>query len=294
MKLLELKDYDLYQQYYRRCNYSLSNYNFYNMLMFASWVEVSYVIDNDIMYLFGKYQNEYYAYMPLCGNDRFVEGLLFIKEYLNNLNCKVKFACFDEEHYHQVLKIFKTCNANSTYDSSDYVYDFVSLQTFSGKKMQKKRNLINNFLKNYEYQWEKIDDIEKVKEFNDWWFDNHHQMYLDHDLKATNYILDNYDKCFGVSGIVIKVDEKVIGYIIGSMLNENTIQIHIQKANDEYIGIYQLLFKTYFSMYSNIKLVNLEDDLGLENLRHSKESYHPVMLINKYQICTNKGEMNLV
>jgi hypothetical protein len=46
---------------------------------------------------------------------------------------------------------------------------------------------------------------------------------------------------------------------------------------------------TFINLYSwrhayGFEYVNLEQDLGIEGLRRSKESYHPVRMVNKYTI----------
>ena len=62
---------------------------------------------------------------------------------------------------------------------------------------------------------------------------------------------------------------------------------HIEKANRLYKGAYQVLikeFSTYLSKQYNIKIINREDDLGLEGLRKNKISYNPKYFIEKANI----------
>ena len=69
------------------------------------------------------------------------------------------------------------------------------------------------------------------------------------------------------------------------MLKEDTVCVHIEKANPDIKGLYPAINKIFLSEeYPQVKFVNREDDLGLENLRKAKMSYNPIELIEKYTI----------
>ena len=60
---------------------------------------------------------------------------------------------------------------------------------------------------------------------------------------------------------------------------------HVEKANTELRGLYNYLEKEFLlHSYPKTGFVNREDDMGLENLRRTKESMHPVRLERKYTI----------
>ena len=60
---------------------------------------------------------------------------------------------------------------------------------------------------------------------------------------------------------------------------------HVEKANTELRGLYNYLEKEFLlHSYPKTGFVNREDDMGLENLRRTKESMHPVRMERKYTI----------
>ena len=99
-----------------------------------------------------------------------------------------------------------------------------------------------------------------------------------------NDILTNYNDLPFV-GITLKVNNEVIGYTIGEIVNE-TLMVHVEKADKYYEGSFptiQKLFSCYcLNKYPYLKIVNREDDAGVEGLRKAKLSYHPEILLEKY------------
>jgi hypothetical protein len=89
----------------------------------------------------------------------------------------------------------------------------------------------------------------------------------------------------GLKGGAILIDGKVEAFTLGEPLNQNTVVIHIEKANPTYEGIYPLLNQAFLeNEWSGYTYINREQDLGEEGLRKSKESYFPHHMVNKYII----------
>ena len=78
--------------------------------------------------------------------------------------------------------------------------------------------------------------------------------------------------------------------IIGEILFD-TLYIHINKADKKYEGIYEFMNRVFIletvKNYPFLKYANMEEDVGDEGLRKSKLSYHPIVLLNKYNLNFN-------
>ncbi|MEG0368049.1 MAG: GNAT family N-acetyltransferase, partial [Coprobacillus sp.] len=97
-------------------------------------------------------------------------------------------------------------------------------------------------------------------------------------LLSSKHILE-----FEVGGIFI--NGQMEAFIIASRLKHSTIQIHVEKANKEIRGLYPAILKEMLEHhYPDEQYVNREEDMGLENLRKSKLSLHPIKMIQKYRI----------
>ena len=61
--------------------------------------------------------------------------------------------------------------------------------------------------------------------------------------------------------------------------------MHVLKADPNVAGLYQAMLHEFLEHEAgNFNYVNLEQDLGIEGLRKSKQSYHPIEMIKKYTL----------
>ena len=89
-----------------------------------------------------------------------------------------------------------------------------------------------------------------------------------------------------VYGTAILIDGKVEAFALGERLSSDTAVEHFEKANDEYRGLYQAICSEFCkALPEEIKFVNREEDMGLENLRQAKEALKPDHMDEKYSGC---------
>jgi uncharacterized protein len=174
-------------------------------------------------------------------------------------------------------------------DNSDYVYCVEHLAKLSGNRYHKKKNHINSFKKNYKFEYRDLNDeiIDSALALQEDWceFRNCSESPdLSQEDRAIFEALVHFD-ALQLKGGAILVDGKMEAFTIGEMLNPETVVIHIEKANPQIRGLYPMINKAFLShAWSNIKFVNREQDLGIEGLRHAKESYYPDHMVDKFDI----------
>ena len=88
--------------------------------------------------------------------------------------------------------------------------------------------------------------------------------------------------CLDYKMACIEINGKIEAFILGSMLNHNTVQIHVEKANNHIRGLYVAIFKYFLeNEFDDVLYVNREEDMGIESLRKAKQQLHPLKLLDQ-------------
>ena len=77
---------------------------------------------------------------------------------------------------------------------------------------------------------------------------------------------------------------RIVGFSLGEIIGD-TLFTHIEKADRDYEGCYQMLvaqFAQQFAPEGTVAFINREDDAGDLGLRASKLRYQPVALLEKF------------
>jgi len=169
-------------------------------------------------------------------------------------------------------------------DNFDYLYLRQDLATLEGKKYHKKRNHVNAFLNNYEYEERKFcsESFGDAYKILDTW---HAERGRDDDYIASKEALD---KCADLElcGYIVYANGKPAGYTMGESLQKGkTFVVHIEKAISEFKGIYQFINMGFAAMLpAHYLYINREQDLGNPGLRQAKMTYLPSGFVKKYRI----------
>lgn len=178
-------------------------------------------------------------------------------------------------------------------DWSDYLYLAEDLMNFRGKKYDGQRNHIHKFKKlfpDFAFQEITADNLPRVRAFYDdfaYRYEKPGDLAQEESDKVKELLL-NYD-IYGQFGGFLTTGGKIVAMSIGERVND-TLFVHIEKADIEYPGVYQVMvqeFLKHFAQEGDV-YVNREEDVGDEGLRRSKLSYHPVALLTKSTILVGK------
>lgn len=289
---LTLADRQLTEHYLALTDYRLSRYNFINLWMYNNWIPLFYCVKEDIMLCLSHYRDHYFSYMPLCAKERLPRAFELIEAMYHTCELPFIYACFEDEIADMILTRHPDFEKRPYRDSFDYIYEIERFRDFSGKKLQKKRNHLNNFYQtypNFEYQEINENNLPAVISYTKQWYQRHQGTFLQHDEVGNLEVLQNFPALAAEGGCLL-VDQKIIAFIIATYQRADTIQVNIEKASDEYRGSYQAILRELLKRkFTDVRYMNREDDLGLDNLRQAKMSYHPDILLGNYRICA-KGD----
>lgn len=186
---------------------------------------------------------------------------------------------------------FETLLLRSDRDGANYIYSSEELASLAGGKFQKKRNLLAQAQRAYEWTVEdvslnNIDDCSRV-------LDQMEAEDLVRTSAAKSEMLASRASLalfadLNLQGILIRVDSKPVALSLWEQQSPNTAVIHCEKASREYKGLYQVVnnesAKRLFAM--GYAYLNREDDGGNEGQRQAKLTYNPVEIRETFFCCT--------
>lgn len=291
MKELKLDDYSIIKPYLDLANYEGYNSNFVTMMMWNHEYHIQYEIHEHFVVMLHNYKGTQFWAMPFTSPQYYREAIDYMLEYSHKNQFEFIIDCAIDTVVEYIKPLYqdKLLFAR-TPENDDYVYDRMMLQTLSGKKMQKRRNHYNAFLKeNPDYIYRDLDlvnDFNMILECLNRWESEKEDLSesMTSEVKGIMYLLSSRHMLeFEVGGIFI--NGQMEAFIIASRLKHSTIQIHVEKANKDIRGLYPAILKEMLEHhFPDEQYVNREEDMGLENLKKSKLSLHPIKMIEKYRI----------
>jgi uncharacterized protein len=285
-------NFDLQENYLKRlvfCPVKTSDYSFINLWGWAQEYGLFWAWEEELVWI--KQTKPQTVFWPPVGNWVDID---WNNSLLNFNQEKIQFIRVPE----LLLKIWKKQLDDVIFeddrDQWDYLYSIIDLIDLKGNRFHKKKNLLNQFLKKYDYKYicfgkEMIDHVLAMQ--SEWcqWKD----CELNEALAAENRVIENvlnaWNKFERISGGAIFTDEKIVAYTLAEILSDDILLIHFEKGNPSYQGAYQAINQMFVSQLSQqakhtLKLVNRMQDLGDKGLRKAKLSYQPVDFIHKFKV----------
>jgi len=170
-------------------------------------------------------------------------------------------------------------------DNFDYLYRRQELADLSGRKFHKKKNLLNQFLKNHQGEGKPLLDeyAPAALELLQRW---HAERGDPGDYAEAREALERMDE-LQLCGGIYYLDNQAVGYTLGEELSGGaSFVIHFEKAVDldRYKGLYQFINTTFARILpQKYQTINREQDLGEPGLRQAKQSYNPVGFVKKFR-----------
>lgn len=287
LKPLTYQDYDLYQTYYKHANYEGYQTNFHSLMLWNRAYQTMYYASEHYLVTLMHYEDFYFWNLPLTTTEFLKEAIDDILEY-----CEIHHLPFLMDG---ILDVQETLLNNlyphrfsfqHSLDSQSYIYEAQPHRTLSGKKMQKRRNHFNAFMNTYEnkfiYRQVTKDDRDEIEMLLNTWQENKQGKYaIDYEKEGILSLIDLMP-ILDYKMSCVEIDGKIEAFIIGSMLNHNTVQIHVEKANNNIRGLYVAIFKFFLeNEFSDVLFVNREEDMGIESLRKAKQQLHPCKMLDQ-------------
>ena len=287
-KKIELADKDILTPYLQNADELTCEISFVNLLLWQSLYNNCYCIEDGILYL-KSYDDNIVTYSLPFGDIK--TGFEKIAAHTNTPYPDI--WAQEGARFNEFKRLYgKYYDITESRNEFDYIYNSADLINLSGKKYHSKRNHISAFSKRFNWHYEDITsgNIDKVRECASIWYaqsDDRMDDELKTEMRGVLLMLDNMN-FLNIKGGAIVIDDIVVAFTLGSAINKQIYNIHIEKAIAGYETAYTVINREFAARnLESFKYINREDDLGLEGLRKSKLSYKPEIILPKY-ICTKK------
>lgn len=270
-----------------------SDYNFVSLYSYNTkeFIEIS-VLQNNLVVKFQDYitNKPFYSFI---GNNNLKETIseLLSLSVENGLNPSLKLI--PEINIANNISLLEKYNILEDPDNFDYILSVDEIKTLQGNKYRGKRNFVNRFIRTYGEKEINVLDLTDIKiqtqieELFFLWEKAKRQTREDTEteLSAIKRLLKAAD-FFNLIPIGIYHDGKLIAFSIDELLRNNYSIIHFEKADTNYVGIFQYLKQATAKHIDQLggKYINYEQDLGIPGLRQAKQSWNPVDYLKKYII----------
>ncbi len=285
---LTLESRELFDRYYQ--NYQgISDMTFTNLYIWSFGRERFYCEQNGFLFVKVKYSDsEPFFFLPVGEGDFKGAVEKLIEEESGNM--KIVFKSVTEEKAETLKNLFPDkFEYIEERERFDYVYSVKELIELSGKKFHKKKNQVNNFMKNYEWEYVRYtgNEIAELLKLQQLWCDINRcseDLWLSSEEAGIIKAVENFEKLNFRAG-AIKVDGEIAAFSFGEQVSSDTVVIHIEKGDSRFDGVYQMMNNIFLKEeFSDMTYVNREEDLGIEGLRQAKMSYNPVKLVKKISV----------
>ena len=264
------------------CN---ADYSFTNMYIWrheyhtkVSWEDGMLMVGNPhwLMYSYPK------------GQADVRKAVEFLREDAHAKDRKLVIRGLTEDTLAKFLPVYgEEFDISEDRNNADYIYTADKLCNLPGRKLSAKRNHINKFERNGDWEFVKIteENIDKARAFVAKFYLEKGDPELESESVAIAEMFEHYEELGFVGGLLYQNGEPV-AFSAGTRLCQNCMDVHFEKALPHVEGAYTMINREFARMvvaeYPEIEYFNREEDMGLEGLRKAKLSYHPDVLLMKY------------
>lgn len=287
-------DYGTLKTYLDRSAFRACDYSAGNLVLWADVFETSFAVAEDTLFIRFRLAGETNFAFPV-GTADLKSAFSWLQNYCARKGVPFKMNLVEPAMYEQIEAEFPGAyDVVYSRNNADYFYNTADLESFSGKRYHSKKNHVNEFMRAHpDWVYEPITDentgacIEMAK---DWCVENN--CCSDKSKASELCILIKalkYRAALGLSGGLLRTHGRIVALALGERAGDMVIE-HFEKAFSDVPGAYPMICQQFAKNEAgDAVFINREEDLGVEGLRRSKESYRPAFLADKGTLVPRPG-----
>lgn len=292
-KRLELEDREIIERFTAKFP-PFSDFSFLSLFTYDTNQTIEYCFyKNNLIVRFEDYLSDDSFYSLLGVNDILKTMRLLFKN-ASSTNIKLSLELVPETTIQAASNASKYFKIKEDRNNFDYIVSTKDIAELSHDKFPRKHKLVERFKENYPNHVVRMIDLKEVKNkqnildtFEMWRNINH----KNEEDTATEYIaikrlVDNSSHFSNLRVLGIYDKEQLIAFNTFETSKNGCGISSFQKANKQYEGIYAFLTHSLAKKLLELGCdqINFEQDLGIEGLRSSKNSWHPTNFLKKYTV----------
>lgn len=287
-KCVSAADFERYNKFRESDLTNASEGVFATMFIWNRYYNMEFADNGEFLFIRFNIKNKVPSYFFPIGRGDLHRALEKLFEYAQSRGEKVCFRLVSSENAQKLKSITdRHFSFTPSRDSFDYVYLTEKMISLSGKKLHSKRNHLNYFFENYDFEYVRVTEPQLISECAEkarLWVGAKTKNKNSFELGAMESYFNHYFE-FNQKGAVLKVNGEIVAMTFGERLNSDMALIQIELADDNYRGAYQAINKLFCeNEWKDTLYVNREEDMGLDGLRRAKTSYQPEFFVEKYYI----------
>lgn len=290
-KPITIADKDLFNHYLAGRRQELITYNFSNFFLWRNWDPYGWAVIEDALCVKSDYIGLDTVIVPISADDsRILRATEALIDWYRSEGREFIMSEVDEAMLAFYEQYWPGRFVAEEYPPGfNYVYYRDDLANLPGKKYSAKRNHFHNFIREYAHHRLlplTADLAEGCREQLSLWYSRQDpdDLEIQQEIRGVNDALDHID-ALDFNGAVLLYQDRVIAFTIGEPLNEDTVAIHIEKADTEVIGAYQAINCLYARNFcAGYRYINRAEDMDDPGQRRAKQSYHPCRMVKKYYL----------
>jgi uncharacterized protein len=289
-KPIELQDRDIFREILKKYQPHISEWTFTNLFIWRTLYGFQWSCYKEwLMVICRNGRDGFYAMEPIGPPSRRKAAVILLEWLLHEKNAADPRIERADNILASELNGSKRLIIEPAREHFDYVYRRNDLVALGGNRYRSKRNHINQLLRSHSFVYEALgrNHINDCLMLQEKWCllrRCEDDLNLLSEWEAVREILHHYN-ALELKGGVVLVDNKVMAFTIGELLNDETAVVHIEKADPDIPGLYQIVNQQFCEKeWENVSYINREQDLGLPGLREAKLSYYPHHFVEKYRI----------
>ena len=215
------------------------------------------------------------------------QGVELLQQYTKNNGVPLRLHGVDDETLSRLCELYPNRVQFEAHDEDfDYLYLTEALATLPGNTYHSKKNHINSFTRQHAWRFETLSENNVADALDvsaQWCLEK--GSCTDDGLSSEKCAIRRLLRCreqLSVTGGLIYADDKAVAFTLGSPINDEVYDIHVEKALSAYAGAYAVINREFAKTLTAYRYVNRENDMGIPGLRRAKESYRPAILLKKY------------